>query len=251
MALPELDTADISWIAYWNFLDHGGTSIDPMEAAGSMDSFQEYTNGVQGIYSWNFSRSAPRDFGVRVKDDGWIVAWMDRQYDEGVNVNWGHSMHNPMDLIHDWTDKGGPDSLPGTTLGRTINNLKGALSNGAEATLNWADVGLYNYETPNASTITLFSQIKRDDPDIVATLTPSAGTTLHMGWLGSSNSDDYDYAGGTWANSQESVSLGNRGQNTTRDVVGRGEITPGETVDVEMHSYGIDEIVCDVLFTWS
>lgn len=238
MALPELDTSQISWIGYWNFLDNGGTSIDPLEAASAMNSYEEYTNGIQGVVTLGYNQVSPNpQIGARVKDDGWIVAWMDRKTNEVNDAPAGTDVRGVHQYIYDWSSGGGNKDIDSNNaLAQVIDNLKSSLSNGSAASVNYGDVGVYNYMAEGATTMTLltYSRGAGDYGSGNMSITPGSGTTLHFGWITASSGGAYGSGAPIyWARDQENIKICDDEESVgTRDVVGRGEITPGETVDV-------------------
>jgi hypothetical protein len=153
--LPDIDTSDVSFIAFFNAIDQGGVQdTDPTEVTshGNVQSYTLYDNGVEGVYT----TVTGRDCAFRVKEDGWFVAWFNRyeNYNNGENTN-PDDLRGPWDLLNDWADyTGGPDDITTNSLERCINALKNELSNSGSVTYSASDVGLYDYRYSSAAGIT-------------------------------------------------------------------------------------------------
>lgn len=152
--LPDLDTGSIGMIAYWNAIDQGGASgISPDEVLsdGSIPSYTIYDNGVEGQYNLTTGRQAT----FRVKNDGWMVVYLDRTEKYAVNRSNVADCRGPWDVANAWTS--GTSEIEQSTLERAINSLQANLSNSGSITYNTTDVGLYDYAHPNVSTVTVLS----------------------------------------------------------------------------------------------
>lgn len=248
MTLPALDTTQISWIGYWNFLDHGGTSIDPVEASSAFNIYDEYSNGIQGDVSVGYgTKTNNRTFHARVKDDGWMVAWLDRTENTDTFDKNSTGPEGPYDMIDDWTDWG---YLNPNKLSQVISSLHQALSNTAEATFNHGDVGLYNYMRSGATTVTATWSDDDYDDGVSPKITPSDGAELYSCWVYGHNTDGYN--NGNWAANQEDITIFNSNWMSIRDAYSKGEITPGETVKYSLPSSGsAAHTRAGVMLTWS
>jgi len=167
--LPDLNPAEIGIIAFWNALDHwkgtGVQSIDPTDCIGVFSSYDVYDNGIEGYIDpkakgWGGSG---RHINVRVKSDGWMVAWIDRTNTYGFPNkevgDFGENGHKGYyDILWDWLPYNTNISSTHTTLSYIINQLYNALSNKANFTFAVADVGHYCYEYPDANVITLMDK---------------------------------------------------------------------------------------------
>lgn len=157
--LPDLDTANTGFVAFWNAIDQGGVgSIDPSEAL-SDNGLAEYTlydNGFEGQYNLgHITSNVAQNVTVRMKTDGWIVAYTDRT--NSFATESGSPPIGYWDIINDWTDYTSASSITQNLLERAINNLRQSLSNSSSMTYNSGDVGLYNYEHSSATNVTLLS----------------------------------------------------------------------------------------------
>jgi len=159
MNLPDLEPTDIGIIAFWNALDHwlgtGEKSIDPIDCASVLDSYDVYDNGIQG---WKALGSG-RHINARVKSDGWMIAWIDRTnsfaYPSKSTDNFGATAHKGYyDILWNWIT-GGNISSTKTTLSHLISLLYNALSNKDDFGYVDEDVGHYCYEYPDANVLTL------------------------------------------------------------------------------------------------
>lgn len=180
--LPDLDPGGVSFLAYWNAIDQGGvSSIEPAEvtSAGIVNETTLYDNGVTGTFS--ISETGTPEGRFRVKNDGWFVAYVDRSatYDTQVQEPNIDAIRGPWDIINGWTNISEstappPGDLQNDNLERTINALYSQLPNAGSITYNVSDVGLYNYEYPDATTITHLSASTNDN--VSAGFTYTSGT---------------------------------------------------------------------------
>lgn len=146
--LPDLDTTDKTFTAFWNALDYGVTSIDPEEAlsAGKITEYTLYDNGWEGKYS----NESGLDLGIRVKSDGWFVAYLfDTEQTATDTSNLG-DLYGIWDILPDWHQFNAQSGLTENTLERAIQSLASELSNWGDIIYNPADVGLYDYSHPDA-----------------------------------------------------------------------------------------------------
>jgi len=251
MALPGLDTDNISYIAFWNFLDNGASTIDPFETESAMESFTEYSNGVEGTYQFDgLNRSIT--FNVRAKSDGWLIAWLENDQTTGRNIQ-SVPPQGFIDVVNDWTT--GNINPSQTTLERGINDLYTALSNSSTAAYNSSDVALYTYRTPNATNITFVGRKIGGDSSTNFTITPTA-VTLY---------DGYAYGSARFAgsevvlepNSNDPLNYVNESSGDSsyfvRDAAGRGEIQSGSTTELRLRSNitAGARAACHFLITWA
>jgi len=184
--LPDLDTSEIGVIAFWNAHDHranpnSGAVIDPTDVLGVLSSYTLYDNGVDGAISYG-----PRaDINVRVKNDGWIIAWIDRTNTYQLNAGYdSFTAKGYYDLAYDWKYpyEEGKSSNPLTantnTLIEVISHLFNQLSNKADFTFSKTDVGTYCYEFTDISSITIAEQYTKEVADLYLRFTVTAETTL-------------------------------------------------------------------------
>lgn len=87
--LPDIDTSNVSHIAYFNAIDDGGvTTIDPEEvtSAPGIQDYTLYDNGLEGTFNLQetYDDISLADSTVfpeatfRVKSDGWMVVYLDQ-----------------------------------------------------------------------------------------------------------------------------------------------------------------------------
>lgn len=162
--LPDLDTTQIGFIAYYNAIDQGGvSSITPDEVLSSslITSQTLYDNGVEGTFELpnTQGRAAQgREGTFRVKNDGFIVTFIDRTNDftqkTGSPVRGYWDMAVNINKASGDTGKVVPSIGP-STLEQGLNSLRQELSNSPSMDFSFADVGVYNYEFPGATTLTV------------------------------------------------------------------------------------------------
>ena len=155
--LPDIDTDDVSFIAFYNAIEQGGASeIEPEQVLDQLESYTTYDNGFEGTYEIGRS-TYPQVLTVRMKTDGWVVAYLDREENYNQNIQPGVEnaellVRGPWNVI-DWLNKSA--SLEENTLAKTINSLCDNLDNSDEITFFYEDVGLYNYAYENAEAVTV------------------------------------------------------------------------------------------------
>lgn len=155
--LPDIDTTAVSYLGYWNAIDQGGAdSIDPSDALSdsSLIDYTLYDNGWEGTYS----SATGRVLTVRVKNDGWFVAYIDRTTGttgDNSPTQDVSQVRGPWDLINAWSVSDGTGSLSSSTFHAAIQSLQSNLSNAGNITYADADVGLYNYQYTSSTTVTM------------------------------------------------------------------------------------------------
>ena len=184
--LPDLDTSQIGFIAFWNALDHGVDSINVTKVLNSSNivSYEQYDNGVEGTYSIDCGNNTRDNVKFRVKDDGWFITWIDRTNVFGQNGNYGD---NYIDIMNEWeryTSHSMGLSPDQHNLERAINDLYGQLSNSGSITYNSTDIGLYNYEYESATTITQMHCHDLDSVSDYANISYTSGITRYFHAVG-------------------------------------------------------------------
>jgi hypothetical protein len=175
--LPDLDTSNKSFMAFWNVLDQGGLvdfDVSEVTSYNKINDYTVYDNGIQG------TGGARGCDGWRVKSDGWFIAWVGDtvKYDTGtIELD----TEGPWQIDLNMGNKVDGDGriTPDNGLERTIYGLQNELSD--SPTYNSSDVGLYDYLHPNATNITVMSGGSNDAGNLAFEYTDS--TTLHEAWL--------------------------------------------------------------------
>jgi hypothetical protein len=148
-ATPPLDTSRISLIAYYQKID-GWTLGDTAPAFISHFDGGNYYDGLVRVWdsgtigaSSHLSWDQYIDVQVRVRSDGWILAWFDRILDDpGSIVYWGHAKNYI-----------GAPPYYSTTLSRAIEIVY------TVATVSFPGyslMGMYDYSESNASRLLIF-----------------------------------------------------------------------------------------------
>jgi hypothetical protein len=163
--LPDINTANVGIIAFWNAHDHlaaGADTIDPTDCTSIFTSYSVYDNGINGYVDpdakgWGGSG---RYLNIRVKNDGWIIAWIDRTntfwYPTKPSADFGESGYKGYyDLIKDWMDHNANTNGTYSMISYAISHLYNALTNKASFAFVAADVGHYCYEFTNANVLTI------------------------------------------------------------------------------------------------
>ena len=148
--LPDLNTSEVSFIGYWNAIDQGGlVEVNPSDVV-SNDNIVEYTaydNGVEGSFD-----VAESNINFRVKTDGWIIAWFDRQESLAIQETDKSNVYGPFDIIDGWKNN---RQINGDNRDTAIQSLFGELSNSQNGNLDTSNIGYYDFanETATATSI--------------------------------------------------------------------------------------------------
>jgi len=82
MAVPALTTADIATFAYWRQTSCAYVQLaDVLSILHSYQQFAEYVDGTIKIFDTGSESAAPNNYvlvNVRIRADGWIMAWFPR-----------------------------------------------------------------------------------------------------------------------------------------------------------------------------
>lgn len=189
--LPDINTADVGIIAFWNAEDHKTAGIvDPTDCTGVFTNYSVYDNGLDG----NISLGSGRLFNCRVKNDGWCVAWIDRTntfwYPTKAAADFGESGYKGYyDILWDWFLHQNNISGSLTTLSYIISLLEAALETSGNFTFSSGDVGHYCYEFTNASVLTVADNkhFYTGFQDKTGYIQYTLGTTLHYAAVVASN----------------------------------------------------------------
>jgi len=105
--LPDLNTSSLGFVAYYNVLDNTTlTSVDPTATISSnaVKNYTQYDNGIEGETD-SRRRGDGREVKFRVKTDGWILLYLDRTYNYGVQQDYTSvNLEGDTHLITDLTD---------------------------------------------------------------------------------------------------------------------------------------------------
>lgn len=157
--LPDINTANVGIIAFWNAEDHKTAGVvDPTDCTGVFTNYSVYDNGLDG----DISLGSGRLFNCRVKNDGWCVAWIDRTntffYPNKLVSDFGESGYKGYyDILWDWISYNAGISATLTTLSYILSLLEAALETSGDFTFAAGDVGHYCYEFTSANVMTLLS----------------------------------------------------------------------------------------------
>lgn len=136
---PPLNTSKISFIAYYQRVG-GWTLADTVPAFVSYFDGGNYYDGLVRV--WEGSDTY-LDVQVRVRADGWILAWFDRYLDDpAAIVYWGHGR----------SETGAPPSYS-TTLSRAMEIVFNVASVGFPG---YNLIGMYDYSELNATRLLIF-----------------------------------------------------------------------------------------------
>lgn len=175
--LPDLQTDNISVVCYWNATNHGVSSISPTDVLSSsnIDSYTQYDNGVEGeaTIETTESRNLQFTWNFRVKSDGWFVVWKNRGGDTyGTDLS-ESEIGGTYDIIpHCINAKSGDTDVGNQQLygyasdlfpRRLVDYLHRELGNSSSINFSHADVGVYNYEYPDATNLTWVTNTDNQD----------------------------------------------------------------------------------------
>jgi len=146
---PPLNTSRISLIAYYKHY----SSIELADTVPAFISYFDGGNYYDGIVRvWDsgtigalsqVTDDAYVDVYVRVRGDGWTLAWFNRyEHDPGAIVWWGHTRR----------EAGAPPQYA-TTLSRAIEIVLGVAGISFPG---YDSIGLYDYSEPNATRLLVF-----------------------------------------------------------------------------------------------
>ncbi len=190
--LPDLDQSKHDMVAYWNAIDQGGANeISPSEAAsnGKLVETTLYDNGFVGEYNPNGNT---RNLTVRVKSDGWIVAA--RKRGETYKKDQTSPMIGKWSFLDNWDHpqyQARPDQ---NVLSKAINNLRSEFGNSAGMDFSHSDVGLFDFENPDATNLTslwgsLHNESDGDMNSNYGSIRTSGTNVVYESVLGAAKSD--------------------------------------------------------------
>jgi len=142
-----LDTSNIGLFAYFKE-ESGWTLADTVPAFEGYTDHGNYYDGIVRV--WQDQRSDTNflgsdvyiDIQVRVRGDGWILAWMTRDQDKGNIVFWGRSRFS----------EGNP-VIGATTLSRAMQRVYHAAG---KEWVGHSAIKYYDYEFPEAGKLVIF-----------------------------------------------------------------------------------------------
>jgi len=184
--LPDLNKSQVSFIAYWNAIDQGGdTDISPSNVANAsrVNSMTTYDNGVEGKYEIEPTREA----NFRVKDDGWMLVWLDQtaEFDTFRNAH----IPGPWDIHRHWNKEiqygNNNTSMVESSLERALNELRKQLDSSDVHQYSPGDVGLYNYQHPDATGVACYAMAQSDSGSdySTGTYTYTGSTTRYANYV--------------------------------------------------------------------
>lgn len=224
MTLPDIETDDISFIAYWNALDNGfdewyEDELDFMDAEDAFDSYERYVNGLDGMASLDFDAGQPRTIYLRVKADGWVVAWMDTT--ENYGLDWDDPYNGVHDIMYDWSSSCQHPTEDGHALTEVIKFVYDELENvdhveGDTIEFDPSDVGLFAYHRP-ATNMTMW-RYDHDERDEITISIPESVDLLSGYVAGYANGSEWTSSSGSWEDHNgESHTIVAQGDGDSRD----------------------------------
>lgn len=132
--LPDLNERFVAQLSWWNALDHGAKSLDPVNLLNynGVESWEAYDNGIDG----SLQRHPALQF--RAKTDGYIITYLDETYAD----------INPEDFLSEFSSGTEPD-LTKTMLSEEINALRQEADNPSKMNFKHSQVGLSNLRYPD------------------------------------------------------------------------------------------------------
>jgi hypothetical protein len=256
--LPDLDTNEIGYLAYWNAVEDGGVNtIEPEEALtdNQVSEYTIYDNGWEGTYvldqAGRHSSADNRRAKARVKNDGWIVVYMDRTEDYQTDAS--YPIHGHWDVVRRWTDGYGyrsstsdqPD-LYDNQLATSLESLVNNLENSDSISYDTSAVGLYNFEYSEAEATTALTV--GSDSTVSPSFTYTSGTDLL--WTAVFASRDTNFGNTPEASFEGVTILESQDGYGAIDPVARGLIPNAETEYTGYANPGGRGIVHGTLAIW-
>jgi len=153
--LSDLDTSSISICAFYNAISQGGASdIDPSNVTSysEVSSSTLYDNGIEGT----ITGQGQKDVSFRVKEDGWVIVWFDRQQ----TFNQEETNAADVVVVAELMDyqSGDTATFPDTQFEDHIRGLVNQLSG---VSFNDSDIQYHDFEYPDATTFSLWGHQRR------------------------------------------------------------------------------------------
>lgn len=155
-----LDTSNIMLFAYY-YEPSGWTLINTLPAFESYTNYGNYIDGIVRVWmdqsaSNNFVGSeCPIDVRVRVRADGWILAWLTKSHSYAYIVFWGHSAFSS-----------GPPVIGATVPTRAIQRVYYAAG---KTFPGHTAIKIWDFSHPTATKILIFGK----------SITQNGGTQTH------------------------------------------------------------------------
>lgn len=230
--LPDIDRGSTGFMAFYNVIDDGGAgAVQPEEALTAPDllDYTLYDNGWEGRYSPRIgdrrSGDSESTVKVRMKTDGWVVAYMDRTNRFGNASNYTGGLDGYYDLCDGWNDNY-QFSFVENTLDVTINSLISELGNSGNISYSNGDAGLYNWEYENSTAVTgLVSDYGQDNDGIYGFLYTGSTSVDYA----SITSYCWDTSGDSASVSFEGQTIGTVGDTVAQDMKVQGYIPESDT----------------------
>lgn len=146
--MPDLDTNEAGFTAYYNILDNnpdvGTMDADSALDYGSLQSYTLYDNGWTGTAASEIES----DWNIRLKNDGWLVLWLDRRSQGFGTHQSDKSGFFGRGAIAKWHDRTSPTN---NKIADHINGITSALDSSADIFYNGGDESWWDYEFTNAT----------------------------------------------------------------------------------------------------
>jgi len=205
--MPDLDTTNVSFTAYYNVIDNTSVdSINPETAiSGSkVVSSTVYDNGVVLEYLNQFSefpvQVTRRDKStVRIKTDGWVVVTVQTGTEGIYDWNNVETIDGEQNMFRGFYQKVSDFGTLSNYAGRKIiSDIVSYLDNSStiEQEYNGSDVGLWNYNSTSATNTTVGAHNSSNGS---AKLVVTNGTTVHDFYAYSNTLQDSN--GASWVDS--------------------------------------------------
>jgi hypothetical protein len=211
--LPDIDTSNVGLMAYYNILDETVTNdfnpVDAISAPGVL-SYEQFDNGIKGKY--DIGRGEFRAANYRVKSDGWVVVWINRERNYVTDTRDSDKLKLLTDLLTN------PEELPITgsfndTEGVTvISELFNEINQetDANASFDSNDVSWYSYEFDSATSLQILDK-RVTGAEEYSFSYPSTISNLSVSLLGYCRDQNQTNDGGTAYVRFEGISVVNTG----------------------------------------
>jgi hypothetical protein len=157
--LPDLDTENIGLVCYYNAEANGVQSIEPTSCLDeeSLIEYTAYDNGWDGkmrMINQDGFQTGPF-FRVRVKSDGWMIAYTPLRDDEAWRTEpterTSSEMTGPWTAVTNRYDPSGFEEPAWSNYTMGIKRLANSLNESGNINFNRTDVSFYDYSYPDAS----------------------------------------------------------------------------------------------------
>jgi len=159
-----LSTVDIGLFAYykhssWDLSDCIPAFLNYTQYSNYVDGYVRVHSNVKGttFEGGNYGHTASNpiyiDVQVRIRSDGWILAWLEDTQNKAFILHWGDDVKGYEGLTEDPIDAISTPDDYGTCLGRAIYRV---YHNAGVSWIGYDEIYYYDYEFPDATRLYIF-----------------------------------------------------------------------------------------------